>query len=355
MTCVWSTFVRSSEGPAAIASTLAKPERFRTVLNSDPRHFAPPTAFDPNTGTVIREPEGQEQGYWVGAPSVTVDPQTGLFYLAYRIRRPRGVEPDRGAEIRIARSEDGIQFEDVWTGYKTTIGTTSIERCTLARLPGGNWGFYTSFVDPADQRWRIDLVEAEAIEQLDFADRTPVLTAADIDGEGIKDPFVFQVAGMYHMVVSYAIPAGASSHDEMHGTNDAYNTGLIKSVSGLATSHDGRSWTWNGQIMDTSVEGWDQYCSRINTIWRQDGVWLAYYDGSASVAENYEERCGLAFSHDLRDFQRVTPDGPMFIQPNASGACRYFDVVHTPEATWIYYETARADGSHDLRVVKQDR
>jgi hypothetical protein len=319
-----------------------------------PREWAGFTPFDPNSGTVIREPLGSEAGYWVGAPSVTYDPESAVFYLAYRIRRPRGVEPDRGAEIRIARSSDGVAFEDVWSGLKTTIGTTSIERCTLARLPQGEWGFYVSYVDPADGRWRIDVCRAASVEDLDFADRTPILTADDIEAEGVKDPFLFQIAGLYHMVASCAAAVGAPSQESMHGTSDAYNTGLIKSTSGLATSADGLNWEWQGCILAPSDRGWDRYCSRIGTIWREDGVWLAFYDGSADVSENYEERCGLAYSHDLRVFRRATPDGPLFVQPDASGACRYFDVLDVGSATYFYYETARRDGSHDLRVVRRE-
>ena len=112
---------------------------------------------------------------------------------------------------------------------------------------------------------------------------------------------------------------------------------------------------WDGEILSPSRKGWDCYCARIGTVWKEDDVWLALYDGSASVEENYEERCGLAYSFDLRRFRRVTHDGPLMVQPNASGALRYFDVVQTTDATFFYYETARPDGSHDLRVFKRER
>jgi predicted GH43/DUF377 family glycosyl hydrolase len=214
--------------------------------------------FDPNRGNLIRKPPGEGKGYWAGAPSVSFDEVTSLFYLVYRLRRPRGVDPDRGAEIRIATSLNGIEFEDIWTGFKDAVDTTSIERCTLARLPEGNWGFYVSYVDPTDNRWRIDLVETDDPADIDLHQIQPVLTAADIQAEGVKDPNVFQVAGMYHMLVSYATGAADASAKEMHGTHDAYNTGLIKSKTGLATSHDGRNWRWQGEIFGPSQTGWDR-------------------------------------------------------------------------------------------------
>ena len=284
---------------------------------------------------------------------MTYDAQTETFFLVYRLRRPRGVHPDRGAEIRIASSRDGIQFEDIWSGHKDSLGSTSIERCALTRMPDGHWDLFISFVDPADGRWRIDLVEADAPGEFDLRNNHPVLTAADLSVEGVKDPFVFQVAGLYHMVVSFATAETDSSATQMHAAHDAYNTGLIKSRTGLATSDDGRIWQWEGEIFGPSEVGWDKYCTRIGTLWYQNGLWLALYDGSADVSQNYEERCGLAYSFDLRKFHRVTRHKPLVHQPNASGALRYFDVLRFVDHTYLYFETARADGGHDLRVLRR--
>jgi len=320
------------------------------VRSSSSRSFAAWEPFDPNEGTVIRTAASPGRGNWVGAPSITFDPVTDAFYLVYRIRRPRGVEPDRGAEVRIARSQDGITFEDIWCGHKKTLDSTSIERCALACRPDGGWFLYVSFVDPADGRWRIDLTEAATADSFDLNQRTPVLTAADICVEGVKDPFLFQVAGLYQMIVSFATADGDASAEALHATHDAYNTGLIRSRTGLATSDDGRTWQWEGENFGPSVSGWDKYCARIGTVWREDGVWLALYDGSADVTENYEERVGLAYSLDLLTFTRVTRDAPVMTQPNGSGALRYFDVLCHGGSTYFYYETATADGSHDLCV-----
>lgn len=317
-----------------------------------PRRWAEALWFDPAAGTVVRQPPGEGKGYWAGAPGVTYDPKLKSFYLVYRLRRPRGVEPDRGAEILIASSRDGIVFEDVWKGTKDQLPTTSIERSALIREPEGPWRLYVSFVDPADGRWMIGLAEAEQPDAFDLGSARPVLTAAGTGTEGVKDPFLFRVGGLGQMIVSYARADAEAPAEAMHGTHDAYNTGLVKSATGLATSANGVDWTWQGEVFGPSREGWDQYAARIGTVWYQPPVWMAYYDGSADVSENYEERCGVAYSPDLRTFHRATTQGPLFANPNASGAVRYFDLLPMEEATYVYYEFARQDGSHDLRVFR---
>jgi hypothetical protein len=319
----------------------------------DPQHWKQENCFDPLAATVVREPPGAGEGYWIGAPGAMYDSQDKWFYLVYRLRRPRGVEPDRGAEIQIARSRDGIEFETIWQATKDLVDSPSIERCALRRRADGSWILYISYVDPSDGRWRIDLVRADQPDQFDLREVTPVLTAADIGAEGVKDPFLFSIGSQWGMIASYAYAAGNSSDDQLHGTADAYNTGLILSATGLALSDDGLDWQWQGQIMGPSATGWDQYCSRIGCVWRERDTWLALYDGSASVEENYEERVGLSWSWDLKQFHRLTPEGPLLRPPVPGRALRYFDVLDFPDQRFTYFEMARPDGSHDLRVIHQ--
>jgi hypothetical protein len=81
-------------------------------------------------------------------------------------------------------------------------------------------------------------------------------------------------------------------------------------------------------------------------------VFNVFYDGSASVGENYEERTGLAITFDLMNYQHVTDSAPLLVSPHASGSLRYMDVVRLGEDIYYYYEYARPDGSHELRVNK---
>ena len=89
------------------------------------------------SGTVIREPAGKEQGYWVGCPGAFYDAVERAWYLTYRIRRPRGVAPDRGGEVRIARSTDLARWDDVLTIHKDQYNSASIERSCLHRGKDG--------------------------------------------------------------------------------------------------------------------------------------------------------------------------------------------------------------------------
>ena len=39
-------------------------------------------------GQIIREPVGDEKGYWVGCPGAYYDADDSSWYLTYRVRRP---------------------------------------------------------------------------------------------------------------------------------------------------------------------------------------------------------------------------------------------------------------------------
>ncbi|GIX07253.1 MAG: hypothetical protein KatS3mg115_1656 [Candidatus Poribacteria bacterium] len=303
--------------------------------------------FDPTEGTVLREPEGSGPGYWVGAPTVSYD--DGLFYLCYRVRRPR---PDRGVESRIAVSEDGVRFEDLFVLHKSALGSESVERCCLYRTDDGLWHYVVSYVDPEDRRWRTDRLWAERPDGFEPSRREPVFTGPRIGVEGVKDPNVYRIGGLYWMLLSYA-PRPPRLPEEAHATGDIYNTGVTKSHTGLATSSDGVRWVWEGDILSPPEEGWDAYAARLGTLIYLPPVFLGLYDGSRSVEENYEERCGLAISFDLRRWIRVTVEGPWVVAPGGSGSVRYVDLLPVGETLYGYYEMARPDGSHELRVFKR--
>lgn len=302
--------------------------------------------FDPELAMTLAEPPAAGPGWWAGAPGACQ--AGGETFVVYRIRRPR---PVRGGEMRIGlMSERGL--ETIWSATKDDLGTTSIERSALAYVDG-SWRLYVSYVDPADGRWRIDLLEAATPDGFDPAARRPVLTAASIGAEGVKDPWLHRLDGAWTMIASFAEVADgfAGTAADLHRGHDIYNTGHVRSASGLATSADGRVWRWEGSVLMPSDDGWDRYAARLNSAVRVGNEWLGFYDGSASVDENYEERCGLAASPDLRTWRRLRPSGPVVGAQHGPGSVRYVEALRTSDGIRYFFEYTRADGSHDLRTI----
>lgn len=310
----------------------------------------------PDAGQTIMEPLQAGQGYWAGAPHVLHDAEQGRFYLYVRIRRPRGHEFERGGEVRLTAGGDGVHFEPIWKLMKTELSSDSIERSCLYRLDDGRWALAFSYVDPADRRWRTDLMTADAPDGFDVGRKQTIFTAGDLGLEGVKDPWVTRIGDEYVMLLSIArvaTPSGSADAAEMHGGGDVYMTGLIKSATGLATSPDGLSWTWQGEVLGPPDSGWDGYCTRINSFLPVGGGYVGFYDGGRDESENFEEKCGVCVSDDLRSWRRLTTDGPWVAWPHASGSMRYVHAMVLNDQLYYYYEAARPDGSHELRLQVQ--
>src|SRR5213593_4510174 len=127
------------------------------------------TAASLAAGQILRSPVVPSAGYWAGAPGAFYAADEQTWYLTYRIRRPRGIEPDRGGEARIARSTDLQQWDDLWSVTKDKYHSASIERSCLHRGPDGLWRYFTSYVDPADGRWCTAVLKATSVRELDPA------------------------------------------------------------------------------------------------------------------------------------------------------------------------------------------
>ena len=312
--------------------------------------FSAVPLFDPMEGITILEPPSSGVGWWVGAPSILFDNDRQKFYLYYRRRKPR--ELGRGTYCAIAESSDGVSFDNIWEMKKEDLNTPSIEKSALCLTLDGKAHLYISYVDPRTSKWRIDLLRADSFDRLSLDGRSQIFTAEDVGAEGIKDPYVLILGHLYYMIVSYApSPLQAQGvKEEMHATADVYNTGITKSHTGLAVSHDGVNFRWEGDILSPPDFGWDAYATRISCVLPTPPIFTAFYDGSESVNENYEERTGLATTTDLRHFERITDTEPILISPHSSGSLRYMDGIIVNDQVYYYYEYVRVDGSHELRL-----
>lgn len=369
---------------AATTSSGVEEERERESLKSR----LGTRLFEPSKGRVVVEPDGEGSGYWVGACSAVFDPVERAFYLYYRRRGPR---PERGNRCFIIKGTQKQPNSDdlegllnswswipVWQASKEDIEPEcpSMEKAALVRLNKGSWRLYLSYVDPSDQRWRIDGIEAEHPSKFSVSksSRFELFTAASTSTEGVKDPEVVGLPdGRLRMYITYVpIPPNAEQQrQEMHGTGDVLNTGLSKALTSFAESKDssGKSFVWNSTSLEPqqgNTEAWDAYCTRITTVWnttwkttdgKEEQVVAALYDGVRTVEGNYEEKSALALSHDGgKTFERLSTLGPLLVsseQPN--GSLRYVsNVLVDDRYRYWFYEAANSTGAHEIRLAIVD-
>jgi len=284
----------------------------------------------PERSVVAIEPPGAEPGTWAGAPSAVRDGDQ--IVLAYRLRRPIG--QGRGYAVAIARSADGVEFETIQVITKAEIDTESLERPTLVRTPAGSWRLYLSCATRGTKHWRVEMLGADAPDAFDVRQRTVVLPGDAVSG--VKDPVIVTRSGVWHLWAS------------VHPLDDDANTDRM--ITDYATSADGIEWTWHGHALTPRPGEWDSRGVRVSAVRFTPAGVVAYYDGRASAAENYEERTGVAVG-DTPDALAATDAAPVGASPDGTGGLRYLDIVELGNGRerW-YYELTRPDGRHELRT-----
>lgn len=267
-------------------------------------------------------------GNWSGAPSaVQVD---GLFWLAYRVRRP--VDAGRGVSVVVARSADGVRFEPVVEVQREMFAAASFERAVIVPTSDGpdrRWRLYLSCASPESKHWWIEALEADRPEALADAARRMVLPGGP--SVAVKDPVILRVGRRWHLWVCRHPLTERGQEDRM--------------VSAHLTSDDGWSWHDHGEVLQGTPGRWDARGARITAVLSLDPL-VVLYDGRASAEANWFERTGLARDEGGR---LVGLDRPVAVSPEGTGALRYASPVGLPDGrTRFYFEAARADGSHDL-------
>ena len=330
---LWETFCRTTQ-------------REDTVPRRAPVGGVP--LFDPAEGTTLMQPEVDAPGYWVGAPALWMDEDQ--LYLSVRHRRPP--EDGRGWKSTIYQVHEGIRLEEIWTCSAEQLGTASIERSALVHIPDGAWRYYISYVDPADSRWRIDVLEADSIAGFDVDRRIPVLDAGNTFSEGVKDPVVLLLDGLVYLFAGYGprdqVAAGTSA-EQLHGDGNVFTTGLVPHPTGMWVSPDGHRFGFEREFV-TPGAGWDSNVTRVSTIMPTDAGFLVFYDGRTSQGDVYEDRTGLVFSQELSTIERHSDHQPL-LEGHAGTRClRYMDYAVVGGDLLYVYETSTESGGHELRA-----
>ncbi|TMR89039.1 glycoside hydrolase family 32 protein [Nonomuraea basaltis] len=285
---------------------------------------------DPDCAVVAIEPPAVGEGYWAGAPSAVA--ADGLVYLAYRLRRPVG--QGRGYAVVVACSADGERFETLTSVTREQMDAESLERPSLVRLPDGRWRLYLSCATAGTKHWRVEVLEAADPAAFDARSRVTVLPGDP--KTGVKDTVIVRRDGVWHLWASCHPLADPDEADQM--------------VTDYATSADGLEWTWHGTALSGRPGLWDERGSRVSAVRFDGDRVLAFYDGRASTAENYEERTGIAAGTEP---DALTPLGeePAALSPHRGRGLRYLDIVDLPAGgARLYYEYTRPDGAHELRT-----
>jgi hypothetical protein len=284
----------------------------------------------PDQSTVVIAPPGEGAGFWAGAPSAALG-DDGI-YLAYRLRRP--LAAGRGYAVAVARSVDGVRFETLVVIRREETGADSLERPGLVRDRSGRWRLYLSTATPGTKHWQVELIEAGHPAEFDVTRRVVVLPG---DAKtGVKDPVIHRQNGAWQLWACCHPLAGPGEADQM--------------VTEYATSTDGYDWTWHGTALSGRPGYWDSRGTRISAVWRDGNEIVAFYDGRANAAENYEERTGVATGTGPTALVALGAD-PAAESPYAGRGLRYLDILVLPDGgRRLYYEMTRPDGAHELRT-----
>ena len=303
--------------------------------------------FDPTDGTIIREREGAGYGYWAGGHKVFFDEPTGEFILFYRLRAP--LELGRGGHCAVARSTDGLNFQDAWTATKDQLLANSIEVGHCVRDPGsGEWRLYVSYEYAPGRFWRVDLLRGETIETLDIQARRTVLTPADFGLRVLKDPVVYLHNDSYEVFI-----AGPALNRAPPRPGEPLSVQPMDATY-LATSDDGIYFSKLQPAMaPDGSNSWHGTRARLNSVLHVEGGTLGFYDGGRSAYDTYEEWTGLAWSDDGVSFRALDQDQPWI--RSEWGCVRYLYAQPAGSDVLFYYEYTREDGSHDLRVARVAR
>jgi len=329
---------------------------YHSVLDhSDRKCIGMLPLFDPLKGVVVAEPPGKEEGYWAGGSSAIFDERTKQFYLSYRVRTKlleHGTK-GRGGETVISVSTDGKIFQKVWSAYKEDFEALSIEKSSIMITPEGKFRLYVSYISRHDFRWSIDMLETDSPKGFNTASRVTVLSPVNTDTEGVKDPVIMIVGGLWHMYVNMAPRPQTDDwgkFDRMHRTGNAFVSGEVACPTGLATSPDGVNFKWVGEVISCG-DAWDRYLARISALVYTPPFFTAIYDGRPNSGANYSDSPSLAISTDLRTFHKIDHGHGILHSPYGHGTLRYVEALRVGHNIHYFYEIDRQDFAHELRTI----
>jgi hypothetical protein len=284
----------------------------------------PPRPSYGDAQVVVPAP-GAGPGNWAGAASAVLVDAT--FWLSYRVRRP--LSEGRGVAVVVARSGDGVCFEQVAEVQRDAFGCESFERPVLVPVPGLGWRLYLSCATPGSKHWWVDSLTAPTPAELPYGERRVVLSGDA--AVAVKDPVITCGDRGWQMWLC-CHPLTEAGHEDRMTTR-------------LLTSADGLVWDDQGQVLAGRAGRWDARGARVTAVVEESPL-TVLYDGRPDAGSNWHETTGVARWDGIR---LVPDDEDPVSSPHSDGAWRYASAVRLPDGrTRFYVEAARPDGAHDL-------
>jgi hypothetical protein len=297
-----------------------------------------------NDYTTVLKPDKDAQEYWAGAPSVVRDDK-GTFWMAARMRSPEHPRGLRGFEIRILKSDDGINFTKVHEIHRENVPIPGFERPALIIDPitkkfklyacgpwqGGPWSI-------------IKFDDADNPTQFIASSARPVIQAPqkqydrDVSVLEYKDPVVIYVHGNYHCyVIGY-----------IRGNERIFHF----------TSENGENWKPVGDVNQPVMDmaGWHNFFVRPASVLPLGIGYLFIYEGSSTTWFDpvYNIVTGIGFTFDLHHITDLTAESPLIksTTPGQFHTWRYSHWMIVEKEIFIYAEVANPNHSHEIRLFR---
>lgn len=298
---------------------------------------------------VIRLPSQSMSGWWVGAPSVAYHP-SWRFLLAYRLRAGDG---RRGYAVRIARSDNGVDYEDLWETQQTEWSTPSFERpCIRCDADTGRIRLDISYVDPTSDQWCIDRLDADTPEGLHVSEARPLFRADHAGLGSVKDPFARRVGSDEYIYVSCtpAFSLTGSMARQIEQSHDPFTVHSVLSMTGVFRSIHGSPYEWLGMVLEPRPGAIDGHTARLTGVLELAPTPVVFYDANDESGDNYEENVELAWMtdplHIVRSHEKE--QGWAALLPSR---IRYVDAMTVDDRLYVYSEQSQPAGPHQLLVT----
>jgi hypothetical protein len=272
--------------------------------------------------------------------------------MAARMRMADAPLGQRGYELRIYRSPDGVHFTPARSLRREDVPLPGFERPALRRDPRtgqfklyacgrlhGPWCIF-KFAD-VDSPEQFDPSTARAvIEPLPQPTVDPATTVGTYERppltpDGYKDPVVCFAEGQFHAFVIGTV----------RGVERTYHF----------RSADGEAWepVENRSQSMLPLAGWHDFAVRPAAVLPLGAGYLFVYEGSDTRWEDpiYNIATGLAYSFDLQRVIDLTPEAPLVRSPTPGrlATWRYSDWLWVGDELWVYAEVENRDSTHEIR------